>query len=116
MARGEETRILTSEALHQLSDKMSTITDFMQTEQVIMKKLAETHMELKPALERIASGGGIGGGGSGLDDASRSHLRNIDLSVSRMVEESRTGREDLTSQIRSEIKMLARTVAGRGEA
>ena len=117
MARGEETRILTSEALHQLSDKMSTITDFMQTEQVIMKKLAETHMELKPALERIASGGGMdAGGSSGLDDASRSHLRNIDLSVSRLVEETRTGREDLTAQIRSEIKVLARTVAGRGEA
>ncbi|MFC1673363.1 flagellar motor protein MotA, partial [Pseudomonadota bacterium] len=60
MARGEETRIHTSEALGKLSDKMSTITDFMQTEQVIMKKLAETHMELKPALERIASGNILG--------------------------------------------------------
>jgi len=115
MARGEETRILTSEALHQLSDKMSTITDFMQTEQVIMKKLAQTHMELKPALEAIAGSGGLGGG-SALDDASRTHIRNIDLAVSRMLEESRTGREELTSQIRSEIKLLARTVAGRGEA
>lgn len=116
MARGEESRILTSEALRQLSEKMSTITDFMQTEQLIMKKLAETHMELKPALERIASGGGIGGGGgSGLDDASRTHLRNIDLAVSRMLEESRTGRDGMVSQIRSEIKLLARTVAGRGE-
>jgi hypothetical protein len=116
MARGEESRILTSEALRQLSEKMSTITDFMQTEQLIMKKLAETHMELKPALERIASGGGIGGSSaSGLDDASRTHLRNIDLAVSRMLEESRTGRDGMVSQIRSEIKLLARTVAGRGE-
>ncbi|HEY9078984.1 flagellar motor protein MotA [Magnetovibrio sp.] len=115
MARGEETRIHTSEALNQLSEKMSTITDFMQTEQVIMKKLAETHMELKPALERIAGGGGLGGG-SGMDDATRSHIRNIDLAVSRMLEEGRTGREELVSQMRSEIKLLARTVAGRGDA
>ena len=113
LARGEESRIQTSEALSKLSDKMSTITDFMQTEQVIMKKLAETHMELKPALEALAGNKGLGGGG--LDDASRSHLRNIDLAVSRLVEETRSGREDLTAQIRSEIKLLARTVAGRGE-
>ena len=115
MARGEETRIHTSEALTQLSDKMSTITDFMATEQVIMKKLAETHMELKPALERIAGGTSIAGGGGEMDDATRAHIRNIDLAVSRMLEESRTGREELVSQVRSEIKLLARTVAGRGE-
>lgn len=113
MSRGEETRIQTSEALRQLTEKMSTITDFMQTEQLIMKKLAETHMELKPALERIAGGTGLGGGG--LDDASRNHIRNIDLAVSRMLEETRTGRDELLSQVRSEIKLLARTVAGRGE-
>lgn len=115
MSRGEETRIQTSEALRQLTEQMSTITDFMQTEQLIMKKLAETHMELKPALERIASGTGLGGGGA-LDDASRNHIRNIDLAVSRMLEETRTGRDELLSQVRSEIKLLARTVAGRGEA
>lgn len=94
---------------------MSTITDFMQTEQVIMKKLAETHMELKPSLERLAGGGGIGASG-GMDDATRGHIRNIDLAVSRMLEEGRTGREEMVSQVRSEIKLLARTVAGRGEA
>lgn len=116
MTRGEETRIHTSEALSQLSDKMSTITDFMRTEQVIMKTLAETHMELKPALEVIASGGTSLSSGGSIDDASRGHLRNIDLAVTRMVEESRTGREDTVSQLRSEIKLLARTVAGRGEA
>lgn len=116
MARGEETRIQTSEALGQLSDKMSTITDFMRTEQVIMQKLAETHMELKPALEAIASAGGLSGGGGAMDDSTRTHIRNIDLAVTRMVEETRTGREDVVSQMRSEIKMLARTIAGRGEA
>jgi Mg2+ and Co2+ transporter CorA len=115
MTRSEETHILTSEALGHLSDKMSTITDFMHTEQVIMKKLAETHMELKPALETIANGGAMAGGES-LDDATRGHIRNIDLAVSRMVEETRTGREDTVSQLRSEIKLLARTIAGRGEA
>ena len=114
MARGEETRIHTSEALTQLTEKMSTITDFMQTEQVIMKKLAETHMELKPSLEKLADG--VGSGGGGMDEATRTHIRNIDLAVSRMLEETRTGREELVGQVRSEIKLLARTMAGRGDA
>ena len=116
MARGEETRIHTSEALTQLTEKMSTITDFMQTEQVIMKKLAETHMELKPALERLAGSASIvGTSGGEMDDATRTHIRNIDLAVSRLLEESRTGRDEMIGHVRSEIKLLARTVAGRGD-
>jgi len=115
MVRGEETRIHTSESLNQLSDKMSTITDFMRTEQIIMKTLAETHKDLKPALEAIA-GGTMMSGGEALDDATRGHIRNIDLAVSRMVEEARTGREETVRQVRSEIKLLARTIAGRGKA
>jgi len=116
MARGEETRTQTSESLGHLADQMSTITDFMRTEQVIMKKLAETHIELKPALEKIAEGGELShSSGGSMDDATRGHIRNIDLAVSRMVEETRTGREETISQLRSEIKLLARTVAGRGE-
>ncbi len=114
MAHGEEARIQTSIALTQLSEKMSTITDFMQTEQLIMKRLAETHIDLKPALEKIAEAGTLNGGS--LDDATRTHIRNIDLSVSRLLEEGRAGREELMSQLRSEIKLLARTVSGRGEA
>ncbi|PHS77508.1 MAG: flagellar motor protein MotA [Rhodospirillaceae bacterium] len=114
MTRGEETNIQTSQALGQLSEKMVTITDFMRTEQVIMKTLAETHMELKPALEAIAGGSLMTGGGS-MDEATRGHIRNIDMAVGRMVEEARTGREDTVSQLRSEIKLLARTVAGRGQ-
>ncbi|MBF0246889.1 MAG: flagellar motor protein MotA [Alphaproteobacteria bacterium] len=116
LARGEESRIQTSEALRLLSDKMSTITDYMQTEQVIMKKLAETHMDLKPVLERISSAeGGSGAGRGEMDGATRQHIRNIDLCVSRLLEETRTGREDLANQVRSEIKLLARTVAGRAD-
>ena len=47
----------------------------------------------------------------GLDDASRNHLRNLDVYVMRLLEETTQGRNQLISELRSEIKLLARTIA-----
>ncbi len=111
LSRGEENRHQTHEALSELAAKMGTLTDFMQTEQAVMKKLAETQVELKPAIERLA-----GGSGNSMDEATRTHIRNMDLCLSRLLEESRIGREETVSQIRSEIKLLARTVAAKDDS
>lgn len=113
LARGEDNRHLTMETLSELASKMGTLTDFMQTEQVLMKNLAETQVALKPAIEQLAKGPGAHGGG--MDEATRTHIRNMDLCLSRLLEENRIGREELVSQLRSEIKLLARTVAAKDD-
>ncbi len=110
MARGEESRTRSHDILATLADKISTMTDFMETEHVLLKTLAETHVEMKPALEKISAGTVSGGA---MDETTRTHIRNMDLCLSRLLEENRTGREELVSQLRSEIKLLARTVAAK---
>ncbi len=45
-----------------------------------------------------------------LDDASRGHLRNLDVHLKRVLEEQTKGREQLIGELRSEIKLLARTI------
>ena len=91
-----------------VGDKLEILTDHMRTQQSLMRSLAETQVELKPILAQLATGFNDTGG---LDDASRIHLRNLDVYVTRLVEELKTGREDTTQQIRSEIKLLARLIA-----
>jgi hypothetical protein len=49
--------------------------------------------------------------GAGLDEATQAHIRNLDVYVARLLEEISAGREDLICQVRSEIKLLARTIA-----
>ena len=108
LTRGEESRIMVDGHLINVGDKLEILTDHMRTQQSIMRSLAETQVELKPILAQLATGSNDAGG---LDDASRIHLRNLDVYVTRLVEELKTGREDTTQQIRSEIKLLARLVA-----
>lgn len=107
MAQGEENRRAGNANLGALVDRLSTLSDQMRTSQQLMVKLAEGQLEMRPLLQRLAEGGGQGA----LDDASRTHLRNVDLSLARLVEETASGRIQATQEIRSELKVLARTIA-----
>jgi hypothetical protein len=109
LSRGEESRISANSALMTMSEKMGTLGDHMRTEQALMMKLAESQLEMKPIMARLSENSSASSGG--LDEATRSHIRNLDVYMARLVEELGTGREDIIQQLRSEIKLLARTIA-----
>lgn len=111
LIRGEESRISVNTNVISLADKLETLTDHMRTEQALMKTLAETQIEMKQLLAQIAGGEPAGG----MDEATRTHIRNLDVHLSRLTEELSSGQEDLIQQLRSEIKLLARTIAASGD-
>ena len=113
IARSAESSATANTTLLSLSDKLATLTDQMRSEQDLMIKLAESQMEMKPVLERLAEATSAESSVS-LDEASRTHLRNLDVYVKRFLEESGPAREHLIQEFRSEIKLLARTMAALG--
>ena len=113
ISRGEENRISANTNLISLSEKLGTLTDHMRTEQTLMMKLAESQMELKPVLAKISDH--MGQASSGMDEATRTHIRNLDVYMARMLEDMSSGRDEMVQQLRSEIKLLARTIAAIAE-
>jgi len=109
LARTEENRNQQNASTLEFADRLATLADQMRTEQDLMVKLVETQMEIRPVLQRLADSGDRNEGG--FDQASRTHLRNLDVSVRRFIEEASQGRADLVQDIRGEIKLLARTIA-----
>ena len=114
LERGEESRISSNSSVVQVADKLSTLTDQMKTEQSLMMKLAENQLEIKPLLARIAEGSTLGHSGA-LDDGSRSAIRSIDTQLARLIEGLATGRAEMTGEIRSELRVLSRTLAAIAE-
>ncbi|HET6609219.1 MAG TPA: flagellar motor protein MotA, partial [Rhodopila sp.] len=49
------------------------------------------------------------------DEASRGHLRNIELYMQRLVNESEQGRARSTAELRNDLRLLTRTVAALAE-
>ncbi|MHA1570162.1 MAG: flagellar motor protein MotA [Alphaproteobacteria bacterium] len=113
LARGEENRRGVETSLLSLSERLSTLTDQMRSEQNLLVKLAESQMDMSPVLGKLADG--VAAGGFGLDEASRAHIRNLDVYMSRLLEESATGRTQMVQELRSEIRLLARTIAALAE-
>jgi hypothetical protein len=110
VAQSEEGRRSANQNLMALTERLSTLTDQMRAEQSLMLKLAESQMEMKPILSKLSETL-AGSQGFGFDDATRQHIRNMDVYTARLLEEVVSGRVQTVQEIRSEIKLLARTIA-----
>jgi hypothetical protein len=108
MAKGEEGRVLGHQAALQLNERLGLLTEQMRTEQSVLVRIAEMQQELRPVLAKL---GDFGRGGLGLDEATRGSIRNLDQTVSRLVEGVGSAREQSVQEIRTEIRLLARTIA-----
>lgn len=106
ISQGEATRGKTDAALTVLADRLTTLTDQMRTEQDLMLRLAQAQTDMQPILQKLADGPS-----GGFDEASRGHIRNVDIYLARLVEESASGRSQMVQELRAEIRLLARTIA-----
>ena len=81
----------------------------MKSEQALMVKLAEGQQSLKPALEKLVHSG-VGG-----IEIPNEQFRSIEANLKRIAGELSKGRSETISEIRSEIRLLARTIAALAE-
>jgi hypothetical protein len=109
----EENRGQMTVNLMNLNERLVAFTEQMRTERQLMMRLAESQLELKPVMARLVSA--VGDGKIGVDEASRAHLRNLEIYCARLLEELGAGRNQAVQEIRTEIRLLARTIAAVAE-
>jgi hypothetical protein len=112
LARSEESRIGANATLASLTDRLEVFGEQMKAGQLLMVRLAENQLELKPSLTRLAD---VAEGSLGHDDVLRSHLRNIEAYLARLTEDVAQGRTQSVQELRGEIRILARTIAALAE-
>lgn len=95
LVRGESERRNLSESMSAIATQLSAIGDQLRSEQSSVIR----------QIERIADTG------SSLDENSLAHLRSVDANLKRLVEENASGQEAFLQGVRSEIKLLARTLS-----
>jgi len=105
VARSEENQSTIHSGLVALTERLSALGDQIGTEQALLGRLIGSQEELRPIVARLVEGD------NSIDEATRNHIRNMDVYLARLLEESVQGRHQMTQELRSEIKMVARTIA-----
>ena len=111
LSRGEDVRTQANQVVLALSERLSAFADTMRTNQQLMLRVAESQVALGPALQRMATARAE----TGTDEVARAHLRNIELYLQRLLAETEQGRAQSTAELRSDLKILTRTIAALAE-
>jgi hypothetical protein len=111
LSRGEETRTQANQAVLAVSERMGTLTDTMRASQQLMLRIGEAQAAIGPALQRLLERGSE----PNTDDVARAHLRNIEIYLQRLLAESEQGRAQTTAELRNDLRILTRTIAGLAE-
>jgi len=112
LGRGEESRIGANTTLVSLTDRLGVLGEQVKAGQILMVRLAENQLELRPSLTRLAE---AVDNWVGHEDVLRGHLRNIEAYVARLAEDVVQGREQSVQDLRGDIRIVARTIAALAE-
>ncbi len=104
LVRGEDSRTQGNNALLQMGDRLAQLADTLQSNHLLMERLAANQAALGPVLLRLSEQ-------KPADDVSRAYLRNIELLLSRLLTESEQGRAQSLSELRNDLRVLTRTIA-----
>jgi hypothetical protein len=113
LARSEEQRSAAGESMSQLGERLSALTETIRLQQTLMARMAESGIELREAVTRLAERSAQAAQAQATDDPSRAHLRNLEAYTARLLEETVRSRTALADELRGEFKLLARTIAAR---
>jgi hypothetical protein len=100
-------------ALRTLGDRLGGLADELRARNRLADPAAEAHVETQALLKRIASAleRQLERQAGGLDEATRAHLKSLEVGIGRLVEDGARERDRAVAEIRSEIRLLARTLS-----
>jgi len=114
MQRNEDNRSNVLQSIHTVAEKLSMLTEQMVSQQVLLKKMAQGHVDLQKQLEHFTAIVGTPAF-HGVDDGIKQYLRNLDATALRLLEELIEGRERGIQELRGEIRLVARTISALAE-
>ncbi len=107
LVRGDAGQQQANAAVLALTDRIATLSETMRDSQQMLMRMADSQAQLAPALTRL--------GERASDDGQRTQLRAIEAVLTRMLTEGEQGRQQSTAELRSDIRVLTRTIAALAE-
>ncbi len=109
LTRNEEERQAITDSLGQIGDRLGTLAAQAHAQHSAFASLIETQTQLRQTLQQLAEVSG------GAEQGSRQYLRALHASLERVGADLDKGRGQIIQEMRTEIRLLARTIAALAE-
>ncbi|APH54361.1 MotA/TolQ/ExbB proton channel family [Granulibacter bethesdensis] len=107
LARGEENRQASHQALLALTERIGSLSDTVRTGQQVMVKIAEAQTQLTPVLRTLNERYDEE---RSLSELLQTHMRAVETLLQRQITEAEQGRIQSTAELRNDLRILTRTV------
>ena len=108
LGKSEDERRSMNTSLMSLTEQLNQLNEQMRNEQKVLLHLSQRQSDLQPIMNQLSETMAQ----TRIENpAMVQHLRNVDASLIRMIEEQAEGRSAALEEMRNEIRLLARTMS-----
>ncbi|UTW59702.1 hypothetical protein KFE96_05195 [Kordiimonas sp. SCSIO 12603] len=115
LKQSEDARNQTQSSMIAIAETLASLSDKMETQSELVRHSDETNRSLATAIQQLAAAQAkphdVPAPAPAMDDATKGHIRNLDLGIKRLIEEQSRNSENTVDELRSELKLLSRTIA-----
>lgn len=115
LKQSEDARGQTQTAMTSISESLATLADRLDAQTAHLIKGAESERALADVIGKLAETQAVQAKPhepvAVMDDATKQHIRNLDVGIKRLIEEQGRASEALSEDLRGELKLLARTIS-----
>ena len=114
LKQSEESRHQGQVTMTAIAETLASLSDGMTAQAAQAAQSEETSRSLASAISQLAEASGkaeVVPPSPAMDDATKQHIRNLDLGIKRLIEEQSRASEAMVDDLRSELKLLSRTIA-----
>lgn len=105
MKASEENRLSLLKGLNMFNEKLVQLAEHVNGSQTIIKKIAQNQLEMQEVIAKILKPN------NQHEEILRQHLRSLDQTTTKLLEESVEGRNKVIGELRNEIRVIARTLS-----
>jgi hypothetical protein len=105
-----ENRLNVVKSVQQLTDKLTNLADVLVSQKRQLDQMRQNNEQIQEMLKYMATQSID----SSMPHATQKlidHLASVDLNLAHLLEESIQGRQQLSHEVRSEIRMVAKTIS-----
>lgn len=115
LKQSDEGRVQTQQTMTSIAESLAALGDRLETQSTHLASNQQSDRALIAAIEKLAKAQDVtvepAPVAPAMDEATKSHIRNLDVGIKRMIDEQSRSSQALSDDLRSELKLLARTIS-----